>query len=46
MEEKYLIKNDGNGNEITIINPDRYREDGSFRKTRKGGNNRKKKKRK
>jgi hypothetical protein len=46
MEEKYLIKNDGNGNERIIINPDRYTDDVSFKKHRKGGNNRKKKKRK
>ncbi len=46
MRERYLIKSDGKGNEIIIINPDRYTDDGSFKKHRKGGNNRKKKKRK
>ncbi len=46
MEEKYLIKYDGNGNEIIVINPDRYTDEGVFKKYRKSGNNRKKKKRK
>lgn len=43
--DRTSVKIGSNGEEITIPNPDYYDEDGKFRKIRKGGNNRKKNKR-
>lgn len=34
MNERTIEKTDGNGNIITVPNPDYYREDGRFRKLR------------